>query len=195
MTPPHINLEDSTNLKKSRHLTSDRLFAGHFRAFLMGCLLFVMTGMPPVLLADIRIGTVDMTKVLQESPAAKSKVDAIDKKASNAKAKISRQKEELVALQKKLGEDASGTSPDAEKFRKASRELQRYVRDTEEELKTELMEVRKTVTEQAFKRVKEVAKSKNLDIVLEKSEVARGPVLFAEGVTDITSTVVSSMKN
>lgn len=160
----------------------------------MSCFLGVVTGTPPVM-ADIRIGTVDMTKVLQESPSAKAKVDAIDKKATRAKEKINKQKEELVALQKKLGDDASGTSPDAEKFRKASRELQRYVRDTEEELKTELMEVRKNVTEQAFKKVTEVAKSKNLDIVLEKSEVARGPVLFAEGVTDITSYVLASMKN
>jgi outer membrane protein len=184
-----------TNLKEYYQLPSSHLLAGSW----VVCLLFVVAVTIPLLaeplLADIRIGTVDMTKVLQESPSAKIKVDAIDKKAAQAKAKINKQKEELVALQKKLGNDASGTSPEAEKFRKASRELQRYVRDTEEELKTELMEVRKTVTEQAFKKVKEVATSKNLDIVLEKSEVARGPVLFAEGVTDITSTVVSSMKN
>jgi len=187
MTPLNSKIEEHRCLPS-------QFSAGKVRAFLMGCFLVLMAA-PPPLLADIRIGTVDMTKVLQESPSAKAKVDAIDKKASQAKQKINKQKEELVALQKKLGEDASGTSPDAEKFRKASRELQRYVRDTEEELKTELMEVRKAVTEQAFKKVTEVAKSKNLDIVLEKSEIARGPVLFAEGVTDITSTVLASMKN
>jgi Skp family chaperone for outer membrane proteins len=183
----------NTTINKGRalfnHLSIDRI-----RALFLTGIFSVVAGTAPVL-ADIRVGTVDMTKVLQESPSAKAKVDAIDKKATQAKAKINKQKEDLAALQKKLGDDASGTSPDAEKFRKASRELQRYVRDTEEELKTELMEVRKTVTEQAFKKVTEVAKSKNLDIVLEKSEVARGPVLFAEGVTDITSTVLASMKN
>jgi outer membrane protein len=180
------------NIKKYFPRPLSHVLAYNITFLCLAFLLFVITGATP-LFADIRIGTVDMTKVLQESPSAKAKVDAIDKKAAQAKAKINKQKEELVALQKKLGDDASGTSADAEQFRKASRELQRYVRDTEEELKSELMEVRKTVTEQAFKKVKEVATSKKLDIVLEKSEITRGPVLFAEGVTDITSTVVSSM--
>lgn len=183
----------NTTINEERRLFSN-VSVNNVKAFLVSCVLVVAAGTTP-LFADIKIGTVDMTKVLQESPSAKAKVDAIDKKANQAKEKINKQKEELAALQKKLGDDASGTSPDAEKFRKASRELQRYVRDTEEELKTELMEVRKNVTEQAFKKVTEIAKSKNLDIVLEKSEVARGPVLFAEGVTDITSTVLASMKN
>jgi len=145
--------------------------------------------------AEVRVGTVDMNKVLQESPSAKAKIDALDKKAKIAKAKIMKQKQELGALQEKLGEDASGTSPEAEKFRKSARELQRYVRDTDEELKTELLAVRKTLTDIALKKVSDVAKSKNLDIVLEKSEVARGPVLFAEGVTDITGSVLASMSH
>jgi Skp family chaperone for outer membrane proteins len=144
--------------------------------------------------AEIKIGTVDMTKVLQESPKAKAKIMEIDQKAKMAKQNINKKKDEITKLQQTLGNELSTTSPEGEKFRKASKELQRYIRDTEEELKTELVEIRKNITDQAISNVNQIAKSKNLDLVLEKSEAIRGPVLFSAGVIDITDSVLSAMK-
>jgi Skp family chaperone for outer membrane proteins len=148
----------------------------------------------PIAKGDINIATIDLAKILQESPEAKSKVVSIDKKATVAKATISKKQQELKTLQAKLGNDSKRTSADAENFRKSSRELQRYVRDTEEQLKSELLEVRKKVSEEALQKVQAIAKRNKIDLILEKSELHRGPVLFSQKTTDITDIVVAEMR-
>ena len=97
------------NLTQRHQLFSRRISFRNDRTFWGLGLILLISG-ATTLKAEIRIGTVDMTRVLQESPSAKAKVDAIDKKATKAKDQINKQKQVLIDLQKKLGEDASGSS-------------------------------------------------------------------------------------
>lgn len=143
--------------------------------------------------AEIRIATIDMSKVLQESPTAKQKLKAIDNKASEAKRSIEARKQALVKRQAALeGKDES--SGEALELRKTARELQRFIADTEEELKEEMIAVRQEITSKAFATVRNFAEKNGIDLVLEKNDSRTGPVLFANNAADITKDVIKVMK-
>jgi Skp family chaperone for outer membrane proteins len=142
--------------------------------------------------AEIRIATIDISRIIQESKSAKSKLQTIDRKAAEARKTIAARKEKLEAKEKNLTED--GDSAQLRELRQEARELQRYVTDTEDELKEEILAIRREVTQKAFTTVQKFAKSKGIDLVLEKNDTRAGPVLFANSAADITDEVLKIMQ-
>lgn len=144
--------------------------------------------------ADFTVATVDINKVLNESKGAKAKRDALDEMSRKAQKQVEAKRDALKSTEEKLkSRKVAEDSKEAEAFRNDARQFARFVKDTEEDLKREFLKVNRDLTERAVGAVKSYAEAKKIDLVLDKSEQGRGPVLFGAGTADITDAVIKEM--
>lgn len=144
--------------------------------------------------AEFKVATVDVNRVLNESKDAKVKKKELDEITLKAKAKIEDRRKVLKATEDKL--KAASVSPDskeAEKFRTDAREFARFVKDTDEDIKKEFLKTNKVLTDKALDLIKKYAQQHKIDLVLDKGEKGRGPVLFGDTSADITEDVIKSL--
>ena len=146
--------------------------------------------------ADYKIATVDVNRVLNESSEAQTKKHELDQKQSEARKKIEQQGKTLQEQEKKI-KDAklAESSKEVEKFKADARDFNRLVRDTEEDLKKEFLKFNKTLAEKAVKIVSSHAQKNDIDLVFDKSEKGRGPVLFGDSTFDITDAIIKEMNS
>jgi Skp family chaperone for outer membrane proteins len=146
--------------------------------------------------AEVRIATVDVGRILNESPDAAGKKKELDGLQQNAKKKADEKRAALQALETKLKENKiAEDSKEADAFRNEAKEYARFVRDSEEDLKKKFMKVNREITDKAMGRIAAYAKSNNIDIVLDKSEKYRTPVLFGNPAVDITDQVIQGLED
>ena len=143
-------------------------------------------------LAEFRVAFVDVSKVLNESKEAQSLKKKLDDMSTSARKKLDARKAVLKEMEGKL-KGVSEDSKEAEDFRNQVRDFDRMVRDTQEDLKKEFMKSNKELTDKALGLVKKYAIEKKFDLVLDRSDASRGPVLYAGAVLDITPEVISGM--
>jgi outer membrane protein len=147
-------------------------------------------------LADYKIATIDITKVLNETAESKAARQQLDKEAQAARARIEKEKaglkkKEEGLIAKKVAQD----SPEVEKFRKEAREFSRSVKDSEDELRRKFAKMNNQLTEKAMKIIEQYAKNEQIDLVLDKGSAGRGgPVLFGTPHVDITDQIIAKMK-
>ena len=154
----------------------------------------IFTPFMPQALAQTRIATVDVARILNESSGAAAKKKELDVISQEAKKKAEARLKELKALETKLKEaKVSPDSKEAENFRTQAREYERFVKDTEEDIKKRFVKVNKEMTDKALTKIEAYAKSNKLDLVLDKSEKYRGPVLFGVETADITDSVIETL--
>lgn len=141
--------------------------------------------------SDFRIATADINKIINESKESKDIKKQLDQKALDARKKLDSRRAALKATEAKLREtNASADSKEVAKFEKDARDFRLFVKDTEEELRKEFMKSNKTLTDKAVKIINTYASKNNIDLVLDKSEQNRGPVLFGQPGSDITEDVI-----
>lgn len=144
--------------------------------------------------ADFRVATVDVNRILNETKEAKSKKKELDDLTLKAKSEIEARRKTLKAVEDKLkAGNVSADSKEAEKFRTDAREFARFVKDKDEDIKKEFMKTNKELTDRALDIVKKYATAHSIDLVLDKGEKGRGPVLFGDTSADITDQVIKSM--
>jgi Skp family chaperone for outer membrane proteins len=144
--------------------------------------------------AEFKVATVDVNRVLNETKDAKVKKKELDEVSLKAKAKIEEKRKGLKATEDKL--KAGSISPDskeADKFRNDAREFARFVKDTDEDLKKHFLKTNKELTDRALDIIKKYATSHSIDLVLDKGEKGRGPVLFGAVSADITEDVIKTL--
>ena len=145
--------------------------------------------------ADYKIATVDVARILNESPDAVAKKKELDAITQDAKKKADSKREELDAMKSKLeGSKVSEDSKEAESLRAEVKEYARFVKDAEEDIKKRYMKVNRDITEKAMSRIEAYAKTNNIDLVLDKSDKYRGPVLFGDKGADITDDILSTLR-
>lgn len=141
-----------------------------------------------------RVATVDINKVLNESEKAQKRRKELDQESMKAKKKVEEKRAQLQKEEKRLKEKkAQEGSEEVEDFRAEAKELARFVKDTEEELRRKFMVSNGELTEEVLKVVQSYAKKNDLDLVLNKSESGRGPVLFGNATVDITDDIISEV--
>ncbi len=146
----------------------------------------------PLAHAEFKIATVDVGRILNESPDAVAKKKELDSLTQDAKKKAESKRKELETLKSKLeSAKVSEDSREAEGLRNQVRDYARFVKDTEEDIKKRYMKVNRDITEKAMARIESYAKANNIDLVLDKSDKYRGPVLFGDSAVDITEDVLS----
>lgn len=144
--------------------------------------------------ADVRIATVDIARILNESAEATSKKKELDAMSQDAKKKADERRKGLQAMETKLKEKkVAEDSKEAEGFREEAKDYARFIKDTEDDLKKRFVKLNKEMSEKALSRVSAYAKENKIDIVLDKSEKYRGPVLFGNPGIDITDAVLKRL--
>lgn len=143
-----------------------------------------------------RVGYVDLSRVLKETPAGKKAKKQLDREKATRQKKVDKQQKELQDYAAQLEKQAAVLKPDVLRQREA--ELQRRVvelRNTYVQLQRELAEKEAQVLMKIFDKagpvIKRVAKREGYTMVLDKHKSA---VLWASDGVDITSQVIKGLK-
>ena len=150
--------------------------------------LIIFLVVPSACLADFKIATVDITKILNESSEAKAKKIQIDGKADIARKDLEGKRDQLQITGKKLQE--SQDPKGIEKFKKDQQEFAALMRSKDEELQKQISDFNKQLTDKAMKIIEGYAKENGISLVLYKGDKPRGPVLYGEAGDDITAEIL-----
>jgi outer membrane protein len=149
---------------------------------------------PTAAQAEFKLAVVDLNRVLNETNSSKDKRKSLDEISQQAKKKIETKKQGIAQHEKKVKESGAGAdSKEAQSLNSEIREFNRFVKDTEEEIKREFLKINKELTERAMQSVKKYAQGKDLDLVVDRSERGRGPILFGSATIDITDDIIKIM--
>jgi outer membrane protein len=144
--------------------------------------------------AEPKIGVVDATRLLEESPQGKAMGEAMRAEFAPRQRALQAQEQALKAKQEKLQKDGATMSEDqrvhAEKdLRDGARDLQRaegeFNDDVTARRNEELSRLQRTLVEE----VRTYAKAQNYDIVL-----SADAVVYSATANDITSTILSTLQ-
>jgi outer membrane protein len=144
--------------------------------------------------AEVRIATVDVARIINEAPDAKAKKKELDAASEGAKSKLEARGKDLQALKTKLeNQKVSAESKEAESFREKARDFERMRADLKADLDKKYMKVNKELSEKVMGKIEAYAKANNYDLVIDKSDKYRGPVLFGKSSADITDEILGAM--
>jgi Skp family chaperone for outer membrane proteins len=144
--------------------------------------------------AEYKIATVDVNRVLNESTSAKAERKKLDDKAASARKKLEERGKDLRARKEAIEKsEGRAEQKDVERFRADARDFERDVKDIDEDLKKEFMAVNRRLAERTVNIVSDYAKRNKIDLVLDKGEETRGPVLFGQPSFDVTSDIIVEM--
>lgn len=145
--------------------------------------------------AETRIATVDMARLINESPEADAKKKDLDKTSEELKKKVEAEAKKLQALKEKLeGAKVAPDSKEAESFRVQARDFERMRADAKADLEKKYMKINQELTSKVYARIESYAKEHKYDLIVDKSEKIRGPVLFSAQSADITDDVLKTLR-
>ena len=160
--------------------------------FFIGCVVLVVSLMALPAFAAVKIGIIDIQKVLREAKAAKSVHDAFLKDVNAKKAdiaerqkKISQMDNELKNAGKKLS--AAERKERKEKLDKEIKELNRHSSDFNEELKKKNVELTRKLIGEIRDVAKTLANDENYTVILEKGAAA---VVASDDAADVTDKII-----
>jgi len=145
--------------------------------------------------AEVKIATVDVSRIVNDNPEALAKKKDLDTFSEETKKKLEVKGKELQAQKKKL-EDAkvSAESKEAENFRNQVRDFERMRGDAKADLEKRYMKVNKDLTEKVYSQIEKYAKANNYDLIIDKSDKYRGPILYGDTAVDVTDEVLKTVK-
>ena len=154
-----------------------------------------MASLSPAM-AEFRIALVDINRVLNESKEAQAKRKELDEMTLKAKKKLDDKRAALKATEEKLkASNAKDDSKEVEAFRSDARNFSRLIKDSEEEIKREFLKINKALTDKALKLVADYAKKNDYDLVLDRGEAGRSPVLYGVESADISDAIVKDIND
>jgi Skp family chaperone for outer membrane proteins len=160
---------------------------------LLVCGASILCGIRPAS-ADFKFATVDLNRVLNESSVAKEQRKGLDALSQQTRKKLESKKSALSAIEKSLKEKgANEESKEVQEFGNEVKSFNRMVKDSEDEIKKEFLKINKTLTERALKVVEQYASKKGIDLVVDRSEKMRGPVLFGDPGVDISAEIIKEL--
>jgi Skp family chaperone for outer membrane proteins len=145
--------------------------------------------------AEVKIATVDVSRIVNDNPEALAKKKDLDTFSEETKKKLEAKGKDLQAQKKKL-EDAkvSAESKEAENFRNQVRDFERMRGDAKADLEKRYMKVNKELTEKVYSQIEKYAKANNYDLIIDKSDKYRGPILYGDSAVDVTDEVLKTVK-
>lgn len=139
----------------------------------------------------VKIGVIDMQRILRESKAAKMAVDVYRKDLEEKRGVVAAKQKEIQAMEEELkGADAAKLTDDArrekaDKMARDVRELKLLTADMDTDLKRKDAELSQKVFGEVVKLVNDYAKKENITMV-----VNRMAVVALDETMDITSTII-----
>jgi len=146
--------------------------------------------------AEVRIATVDVARILNESTEAKAKRAELDTANLEAKKKLEAKQSALKDLEGRLKQGKlSEDSKEFQQYKNQARDFENFYKDTTENLQRQFYKVNKTLTEKAVGLIRIYAEKHKIDLVLDKGAKERGPVLFGTNAADITNDILREMNS
>ena len=144
--------------------------------------------------AEIKIGYVDVQRVLNKSQAGLEHRRALQARADELKETIQKKQAELKALKESIEKQAVMLSEEAKRekereYQKELKEFERLVKDSREELKQSEMERTTALLKRIEKVITTLGEKERYTLVLEKSESF---ILYAPKEVDITDRVIKA---
>jgi outer membrane protein len=145
--------------------------------------------------AEVKIATVDVARIVNENPEALAKKKDLDSFSEETKKKLEAKGKELQALKKKLEDSkVSPESKEAENFTNQVRDFERMRGDAKADLEKRYMKVNKELTEKVYSQIEKYAKANNYDLIIDKSDKYRGPILYGNASADVTDNILKMGK-
>jgi outer membrane protein len=143
--------------------------------------------------ADVKIAVVDYGRLVEESPQAKTALDAIRTEFTPKQRDMQQQEISLKAKEDKLEKDGATMSPDqrarAEKdLRDGARDLQRKKAEVQDDFNARRNEEMSRLQKTLIEEVRTYAKAQNFDIV-----IADG-VIYSVPALDITPAILATLQ-
>ncbi|MFO0415657.1 MAG: OmpH family outer membrane protein [Pseudomonadota bacterium] len=144
--------------------------------------------------AEVKIATVDVARIMNEAPGSKEKKKQLDAASEEAKNKLETKGKALQALKTKLeGQKVAANSKEAEGFRNQAREFEQLRAEAKADLEKQYLKVNKELSDKVMGKIEAYAKANSYDLVIDKSEKFRGPVLYGKSSADITEDILDQM--
>lgn len=161
------------------------------RLFKLFCLPLLFCASSAWAQADLKIGVVNLDRILRESAPAQRAQKRIEAEVAKREQEIAKLAEQIKRMQEKSDKDAL-TLSDSERNRRESelreltRDFQRKQREAREDINQRRNEELSQVLERANKVVRQIAESEKFDIILQEA-------VYANPRIDITEKVVRAM--
>jgi outer membrane protein len=163
----------------------------------IGILVFMIIGglfTGTVYPADIKIGSVDMQRVINECSAGNEARKVIAQDGEKFQRLIAEKQRELQTMKESFEKQALMLTPDARaneerEYQNKLREFQRWGEDTQNELNQKRTQMEQNISIGLIKVVQEIGANEGYTFILQKNE---NIVLFASKPTDITDQVIKA---
>jgi len=144
--------------------------------------------------ADIKIGVVDYSKLMEASPQAKAVLDTIRAEFAPKERDLQAQQQSLKTREDRLQKDGATMTPDqrakAEKdLRDAARDFQRKQSEIQDDFNSRRNEETSRLQQTLINEVRSYAKAQGFDLV-----VADG-VIYANNTLDITPQILTALQS
>lgn len=144
--------------------------------------------------AELKIGVVDYGKLMEESPQAKTVVDAIRTEFTPRQRDLQNQQQALKAKEDKLQKDGATMSEDqrqrADKdLRDGYRDLQRKQQEVQDDFNARRNEEMSRLQRALIEEVRTYAKAQNFDLVIADGVIYTTPTL------DITPAILTALQS
>jgi outer membrane protein len=149
----------------------------------------------PAFAADVKVGVLDLMKVIDLSEAGKKAKTEMNAKIKAAEAEVKKEQDKLLAMKAEIEKQAPMLSPTAlaEKQRDYEDKLldfKRKLQDYEYELQSKDFELAQVILTQTKDIIDKIGKEEGYTIILERTNSA---VLYFPSSVDITEKVIKEM--
>ncbi|HEX16706.1 MAG TPA: OmpH family outer membrane protein [Deltaproteobacteria bacterium] len=145
--------------------------------------------------ANVKIGYVDVQRVLADSKRGQEAKKEIETRGAELNQEFLKRQQEVKALKEELERKGTLLSEEARKekereYQKKVKELERFVKDSREELRQMEREVTTQILKEVEKIINELGKEKGYTLILEKQ---RSFILYAPEEIDLTDEVIKAL--
>jgi len=144
----------------------------------------------------VKIGTVDIQKVLFNSDAGKVAKEQLAGKISKHEAEKNSREDELKKLKAELEKqnillNESARNAKEKDYQQKLKEYQRFIKDVNDELQAKDEELKNKIIEEAFKTTQEFGRKNGFSLIVAKSEM----LMYMDEKIDITDEVVKMLNS
>ena len=146
------------------------------------------------LAADLKIGSVDIQRAINECHAGKEAKKAITKELEKFQRSIAEKQKELQTMKESLEKQAPMLNPDArvakeKEYQNKLREFQRWGEDSQNEMNQKKVEMERNIAQGLQKVIQRLGADEGYTVVLEKNE---NIVLYTSKSIDLTDRVIKA---
>jgi len=158
-------------------------------------LVFVIGFLATAYGASVKIGYVDVQRVLAESKRGQEAKKKIEARGAELNQEFQRRQREVQSLKEDLERKGTLLNEEARKekereYQRKVKELERFVRDSREELRQMEREMTAKILKEVEKVIEELGKKEGYTLILEKQ---RSFILYAPEEIDLTEKVIKAL--